>query len=164
MRIPIVNEQDEIIGVKERKEVTLEDIYRIASLWVTDTEGNILLARRAFDKAHDPGKWGPAVAGTVEEGETYEDNIIKEAEEELGLKNVKLQMGVKTRSESSWRYFAQEFLLTLPKGFNDFKIEKKEVAEVKWFSVAELKNLIKENPDEFLKGVKRRMENYETKS
>ena len=25
----------------------------------------------------DPGKWGPAVAGTVDEGESYKKNVIK---------------------------------------------------------------------------------------
>ena len=33
---------------------------------------------RSFTKSHDPGKWGPAVAGTVEEGETY--NFLKEGQ------------------------------------------------------------------------------------
>ena len=32
-----------------------------------------------------PEVWGPAVSGTNEEGETYDSNIIKEAQEEIGL-------------------------------------------------------------------------------
>ena len=38
------------------------------------------MARSVFMIDKLPGKWGPAVAGTVEEGESYEENIIKEAE------------------------------------------------------------------------------------
>lgn len=153
MKIPIVDENDDIIEYRERDNRDLNAIYRVSYLWITDTNGKILLARRAFSKSHDPGKWGPAVAGTVEEGETYEENIIKEAEEEIGLKNIKLITGIKKRKKAKWNYFTQEFLLTLPIGFNDFKIQKDEVAEIKWFSEKELRKELKENPDDFLKGI-----------
>lgn len=157
MKIPIVDENDNIMEYRERDNRDLNAIYRVSSLWITDTNGNILLARRAFNKSHDPGKWGPAVAGTVEEGETYEQNIIKETEEEIGLKNIKPITGIKKRRKTKWNYFAQEFLLTLPVGFNNFKIQEDEVAEIKWFSEEELKKELKENPDQFLKGIHEKM-------
>ncbi len=157
MKIPIVDENDNLIEYRERDNKDTNSIYRVSSLWITDTDGKILLARRALNKSHDPGKWGPAVAGTVEEGETYEKNIIKEAEEELGLRNIKLVLGIKRRKKTKWNYFSQEFLLTLPVGFNDFKVAEDEVAEVKWFSCQELKKKLKENPDDFLKGIHERL-------
>ncbi len=148
--MPIVDENDNIIEYKDRSDVLDSDLYRVAYLWVTDDENNILLAQRAFTKAHHPGCWGPAVAGTVEEGETYEQNIIKEAEEELGLLNIKPIPGTKELVKSRWSYFSQEFLLKLPVGFNDFKIQENEVVDVKWFSVYELRNELQKNPDIFL--------------
>jgi isopentenyl-diphosphate delta-isomerase len=157
MKIPIVNEDDNVIEYRERDNEDTNVIYRVSSLWVTDTDGKILLARRAFDKSHSPGKWGPAVAGTVEEGETYEKNVIKEAEEEIGLKNIKPVAGDKRRRKTKYNYFAQEFLLTLPVGFSDFKLAEDEVAEVKWFSEEELRKELKENPEDFLKGIHERM-------
>lgn len=157
MKIPIVDENDNIIEHRERDNTDLNAIYRVSSLWVTDADGKILLARRAFNKIQHPGKWGPAVAGTVEEGETYEQNIIKEAEEEIGLKDIKPVFGIKKRRKGKYNYFNQKFLLTLPAGFNDFKVAKDEVAEIKWFSKEELKKELKENPDEFLKGIHERM-------
>jgi dipeptidase E len=157
MKIPIVDENDNIIEYRERDNCDINAIYRVSSLWITDNEGKILLARRAFNKVHDPGKWGPAVAGTVEEGETYEENIIKETEEEIGLKDIKPIIGIKKRRKAKWNYFAQEFLLTLPTDFNDFKIQEDEVAEVKWFSEEELRRELKESPDDFLKWIHERM-------
>lgn len=158
MKIPIVDEDDKVIEYRERDNRDTNSIYRVSSLWIIDTEGKILLARRAFNKAHDPGKWGPAVAGTVEEGETYEENIVKEAEEELGLKDIKPTVGRKKLARTKWTYFVQEFLLTLPAGFNDFKIAKDEVAEVRWFSEDELRQQLKENPDDFLTGIHERIQ------
>jgi isopentenyldiphosphate isomerase len=161
MKIPIVDENDNLIEYMERSEADKNKslIYRVSYLWITDTEGNIFLARRAFNKNHNPGKWGPAVAGTVEEGETYESNIIKETEEEIGIKikDVNLKLGSKKRQKTDHNYFSQVFFLELPVGFNDFKIAKDEVAEVKWFSKEELKKELEENPDEFLKGIHDKM-------
>lgn len=158
MKIPIVDENDNIIEYRERDNRDFNSIYRISSLWITDTDGKILLAQRAFNKSHDPGKWGPAVAGTVEEGETYESNIIKETEEEIGLKDIKPITGIKKRRKDKWNYFNQEFLLTLPTGFNDFKIQEDEVTEIKWFTKEELIKELQENPDNFLKVIHERMD------
>src|SRR3989344_2570418 len=111
----IVDEHDNPIGLKDREDITSEDIYRVSLLWITNSKGEILLARRAYTKSHDPGKWGPAVAGTVEEGETYESNIIKEAEEELGLTNLKLVSGARLRKRTNYNYFVQQFSIVLDK-------------------------------------------------
>lgn len=157
MKIPIVDENDNIISYIDRDDRDENSIYRVSYLWVTDTEGKILLAKRALNKKHDPGKWGPAVAGTVEENETYEENIIKEAQEELGLVNIQPVLGKKQRVSTKYQYFSQEFLLILPSGFNDFTIQEDEVAEVKWFTEEELKKEIKDTPNLFLKGVRERM-------
>jgi isopentenyldiphosphate isomerase len=52
--IPIVNLDDEIIGYKERSEITLQDIYRVSALWIENSKGEILLAQRGFMKKHNP--------------------------------------------------------------------------------------------------------------
>ena len=73
----IVNEKDEVIGSKPRDDRNQTDIIRVSGLLVFNPKGEVLLSRRGLNKINDPGKWGPSVAGTVEEGETYASNIIK---------------------------------------------------------------------------------------
>lgn len=46
----IVDENDQIIGHKFREEIVQTDIYRVAALWITNSKGDILLARRALSK------------------------------------------------------------------------------------------------------------------
>jgi len=159
-RIIIVDENDEIIGYKARGTLKSEDIYRVSYLWLTNTKGQVLLARRAFTKSHHPGKWGPAVAGTIEEGETYDSNIIKEAEEELGLKGFKFTKGIKQRKPGKYDYFSQQYLLTADIEIDQFKVQEEEVAEIKWFSKAELASELKRKPDEFLKSMKKFLERF----
>ncbi len=153
MRIPIVNEQDEIVGHKDRDERDNNSICRITGLWITDTAGNILLAQRAFVKKHDPGLWGPAVAGTVEEGETYESNIIKEAEEEIGLVGLKPVLGPKIRRSTTHEYFVQWFTAVVDHDY-PFKKQDVEVETIRWFTQAEINKLLEEKPDIFLKNFK----------
>jgi isopentenyl-diphosphate delta-isomerase len=70
-KIIIVDDEDNIIGIKEREEVDKKNLrYRCSALWVKNSKGEILLAKRALTKKHSPGKWGPAVAGTLAENET----------------------------------------------------------------------------------------------
>lgn len=154
--IIIVDKQDNIIGYKNREAILgPNDIYRVSALWITNSKDEVLLARRAYNKSHDPGKWGPAVAGTVEQGETYESNIIKEVFEELGLTGIKLEVGPKKyRATGRYSYFGQWYYLKIDKPINEFKIQKDEVAEIKWFSKEDLKREIAEKSDEFLNSIK----------
>lgn len=154
LKIIIVDQNDNIINHKERETLKQEDIYRVSALWITNSKGEILLARRAFTKSHSPGNWGPAVAGTVEESETYYSNIIKEAKEELGLVNIKPKTGPKIRVAKNYNYFCQWFLLETDKPADEFKIQKSEVEEVKWIPKKELLNEIKNNPDNFVEAMK----------
>jgi len=149
-RIVIVGENDKIIGYQNRDTLKKEEIYRVAALWVTNSCNEILLARRHHTKSHYPRKWGPAVAGTVDEGETYEDNIIKEAEEEIGLKDIQPKLGPKTKTDNEYHHFTQWYTLSIDKDIDEFKIQEDEVEEVKWFSREELGKQLKEYPDEFL--------------
>jgi len=144
-KITIVNEKDEIIDYKERGTLTKNDIYRVAGLWIENSKGQVLLAKRAVTKKNDPGMWGPAVAGTIDKGESYEQNIIKETKEEIGLTNTNPKKVVKQRVKSPHNHFTQWFLLKINKPLNEFKIKKDEVAELKWFSKQELKELIKDD-------------------
>ena len=149
MRIPIVNEKDEIIKNINIEERQIGDICRISALWITNEKKEILLAQRSFNKKRDPGKWGPAVAGTVEENETYEDNIIKEAEEEIGLKNIKPKTEFKNRRSTSHEYFSQWFSVVIDSNYPLVK-QDSEVEQIKWFTKEQVIKKWNENPDFFL--------------
>lgn len=149
----IVDENDNPIALKYREDIQQSDIYRVATLWITNSKGYILLAQRALTKKNDPGRWGPAVAGTVEEGETYEANIIKEAEEELGLKNIKPRVGPKIRVSHAHNFFDQWYLLTIDQSVEYFKADPKEVLAIRWFTPQEFESETIAYPEKFLKSM-----------
>lgn len=150
MRLVVVDENDNVIGTKEREEITPKDFYRVSALWLTNSKGEVLMSKRSMKKKVDPGKWGPAVAGTVEESETYESNIHKETEEELGLTGLQMTLGPKRKRVGERSYFGQWFLATMDIDPNDLKIQAEEVDEVKWFSVEEIKLLMQADTNAFV--------------
>jgi isopentenyl-diphosphate delta-isomerase len=152
MEIPIVDENDNIIGYKDRSDININDIIRITTVWVTDESGeNILLQQRKLTKNHSPGKWVPGASGTVEKGESYEFSASRELEEETGIKGfnlIKIKKHFGERIVGGYR-FSQMFLCKIPR---DYKLipQESEVEQLKWFTKKELKNEIENNPNDFL--------------
>lgn len=148
----IVNEKDEIICHKPRSERLPSEIGRVSGLVVLNSKNEMLIAQRVMSKKTDPGKWGPAVAGTVEEGETYVSNIIKEAKEEIGLEinEDDLKLISHTYRETSHKYFSTTFLTVVDKPIEEFKKQDNEVAEIRWVNMDELKGWYQNHPSDFI--------------
>lgn len=152
MKLTVVNEQDEILGYKDHRDRQAGDIVRISYIWLLDSSDRILLAQRAFDKPHDPGKWSSAVAGRVEEGETYESNFLKEVEEEIGVRLdvSELVVGVKRLVQAQHPFFCQGYFARRDVKGVELRVQAAEVADVKWVSFDELVEWFERSPDDFV--------------
>lgn len=150
-KIIIVDEQDNEIGLKDSDKVDYEDIYRVSALWLTDkTSGDVLLAQRKWTKTNDPGKWAAAVAGTVDEGETYQQNIVKETEEEIGLTNLITTTGPKQFvDDGQHKYFIQWYLAEVDKNRTNLTLQEEEVEAVKWIKLGDLIKDVTVNPQNY---------------
>ncbi len=148
--VQIVNENDEIIGHKKRGALDYtKDIYRVSVLWLENSKGEVLIAQRSYSKDKHPGKWGHAVTGTLEKGETYDSNIYKEAEEEIGLTGVAFIAGQKSLSDFPRRAFWQLFTACLDRDVSDFKIQEEEVEQIRWISKPELAMDMRMHPKKY---------------
>ena len=155
MQIPLVDKEDTIIGFKERAELDYsKDIFRTASLWITNRQGDVLVAQRTFDKKVDPGKWAEAVGGTVEGQDSYLDTIVREAREELGISGVSMTPGPKQYVEDSAKYFIQWYTCQLDLPLDGFEIQTSEVEKVAWIPVAQLRNELIERPEKYVRAMK----------
>lgn len=157
-RLIYVDEQDEVIGSITPEERTPNHIYRVSALWLTNAAGEILIAQRHPAMSNGGGLWGPAVAGTVEVGETYEDNIRKETAEELGLTGLSFRLGPKVFFDgrpTDHSYFCQWFYAATTRPAGDFKLEPDEVAAVRWIAPAQLRQEIMGHPGHFVPAASR---------
>lgn len=156
MRIQIVNDQDELIGHKERDKLNHpHDIYRVSALWLTNSRGESLLAQRASTKANNPSKWGPAVAGTIDEDESYDENIYKEAIEEIGLEGVKFTKSIKMYVTGPRRHFTQWYTAQLDRDIGSFTRQVEEVDALEWVDTQWLKGDVTLHPDKYLQSTER---------
>ena len=115
------------------------------------TIGQFLMQKRSMRKKVYPGKWS-VTGGAVDLGESTVDAVYRECKEELGIDvnpdKVELMMSVKRKN-----VFVDIFLDKENWNINDFKLQKEEVDDVKWFERKELKAIIegKETSDSITK-------------
>lgn len=151
MKQQIVDKDDNLIAVKERDQIDYKtDIYRVAALWLTNSNGEVLIAQRKLSKDKDPGLWGPAAAGTVEEGETYESNIYKEAQEEIGLEGIKFEKGPRLFIHRPRTFFCQWYTAACDWPANKFIPQETEVEKVEWIHGERLARDIRQHPQKYV--------------
>jgi isopentenyldiphosphate isomerase len=154
-KINIVDENNNIIGIKYRDEIDYKtDRYQCTGLWLTNSKGEILLAQRKLTKEKDPGMWSCAVAGTVEEGETFETNIYKEAEEEIGLRGIPFKFGPLQKNEVPRKNFAQWFLAEVDLPVESFTLQADEVEQIAWVNPETLMEDVRSHPDKYVSSFK----------
>jgi len=130
-------------------------MIKVAVLWMMDENGEVLLAQRAFNKAQDPGVWGPAVTGKLEPGETFDQALVREVEEELSLKPADytprfLFEKDYDHPDGEVRKFGI-YVATLPRARAELiHIDPKEVAGIRWFTVDELTIKMASAPSELV--------------
>lgn len=149
MKLVIVDEADRFIGAKDRRELKPTDIYRVARLLIINTRGQLLLAQRSFVKEKDPGVWGLAVEGTVEEGEDYEANIRKEAKQEIGITLGSLKIGPKLRMTGKYNHQCQLFIYNVDLDTAQLHLQQEELADVRWYDPHTLRHEVNKEPEKF---------------
>lgn len=150
-RVYVVDELDNIIGEKWRDELENNDCWRIIAVWVIDQNGNVLLQQRSKHKKIGPGVWTAGCEGTVEKDHDPLETAVRELNEELGLKVSpdKLVATHKLHYDHpilGWRICSGYILKIDHKDPDDFTIQKSEVAQLKWFTIDELKEFLDKNP------------------
>lgn len=151
MNIPVVNEKDKIIRHKDRNDIDPSvDIVRSASLWITNRNGEILLAQRKFTKRNNPGKWSEAVGGTVEGDDSYESTMLREAEEEIGLTINDYEIGPKQYINSPTKYFVQWYKTIIDKPIETFRAQEEELEQLAWISEGQFIKELNDTPEKYI--------------
>lgn len=145
-RIPIVDNNDNILSYIRRGDMKDADCKRCVCIWVENDKGEVLLQQRAHSLKIDPGLWGTAVLGTVTDNDTYDETAKREIAEEIGLTGFPLTKTNKVHYKSSfgWR-MGQGYTVTCDWPIEKFKLQESEVARVAWVDRKQLIQELKDN-------------------
>ena len=151
--IAIVDDNDNIIGKYPRKNHAGGRLHRETSVLIINPNNEILVQER-----EDSGRLDYSASGHFPFDEDYLDGAIRELQEEIGLnipesKFVKIS---KHRIDYSERYVNNRFITLWEVRGNykieDMKIDPSEVKAVKYMTIPELKQIIKEKPESMSTG------------
>ena len=143
----VVDRNDAVIGRASREQVHREGLlHRSAHLLVFDSSGRVLLQKRSMGKDRFPGRWDSSVSGHVDSGEDYDQCIVREAMEEIGIylettpeRLFKIDACDETDQEFTWVY------RTYSEG--PFAPNEEEISEIGWFTDDEASHLMKTDPE-----------------
>lgn len=145
----VVNERDEVIGRRSRREVhRLGLMHRAVHVLVFNAAGHVFLQKRSRQKDRQPGLWDSSASGHVDAGEDYDACAVRELREEIGLqlkeppdRLFKLAASAETDHEHVWVYRCQ--------AEGPFRLDPEEIERGGWFGPEELTRWMAERQQDF---------------
>src|SRR5215831_3246035 len=90
--VAIVDRDNTLVGKASRSEMRSKGLpHRATYILVLNSVGWLFVQKRTTTKDIYPGCLDPVVGGVVLDGESYEQNAIRELEEEVGIREVQLE-------------------------------------------------------------------------
>lgn len=90
----VVDENDQVVGRASRDECHKKRLlHRSVMFFILDKDRRILVNRRSKGKDFFGGQWSIVMGGHVECGERYDTALVREAEEEAGIRSRPFKLG-----------------------------------------------------------------------
>ena len=85
-QVVLVDEQDHPIGLMEKQAAHIgPHLHRAFSVFIFNSEGELLMQQRALSKYHSPGLWTNTCCSHPRDGETLEEATSRRLMEEMGM-------------------------------------------------------------------------------
>lgn len=149
----LVDDQDNEVGKMEKMEAHYKGVlHRAFSVFLHDSEGNVLLQRRALSKYHSGGLWTNACCSHPRSGELVEEAAHRRLMEELGVDcEVKEVSHFIYRAELDQEMIEHELdhVLTGKLSKKTMPFNPDEVDSIDWMSFDALKDDIENHPEKY---------------
>ncbi|MCF2219578.1 isopentenyl-diphosphate Delta-isomerase [Chryseobacterium sp. PS-8] len=161
--VVLVNPEDKVLGLMEKQQAHINGLlHRAFSVFLFNSNGEMLLQKRASGKYHSPLKWTNAVCSHPRKEETYLEGAKRRVKEELGI-DVELSEKFNFIYKADvgnglWEHELDHVFTGTFEG--EFYLNKEEAEEVRYISLENLNKEISENPDNFTEWFKIILEEY----
>jgi isopentenyl-diphosphate delta-isomerase len=162
--IVLVDESGKAIGSEEKMKVhRLGLLHNAFSIFIFNSENQLLLQKRDKKKYHSPGLWSNSVCGHQKEGE----KIIESANRRL-WEEMRIKCDIKEICFLTYKY-------KLPNGLTENEYDHifigrydgkvtptpGEVEDFKWIHISNIKKDIEKNPEKYTVWFRKIVEEYE---
>ena len=137
-QVTLVDENDTAIGVEEKMQAHLDGkLHRAFSIFVFNSQLELMLQRRARSKYHSGGLWSNTCCGHPRPNETTLAASLRRLQEEMGFVcDLKEFSSILYRAELDHGMIEQEFDLVLIGLLDGYPCPNHdEVSEFQWLSV-----------------------------
>jgi isopentenyldiphosphate isomerase len=158
--IDIYDENNKPLGISKMKsEAHSKGLWhRAAHVWIYNSNNEILFQLRAKIKKCYPDMWTPSAAGGhIGAGENEIEAIIRETEEEIGLKVkehdlrfIKIMKEERVYKKMINNEFHYIYFFKFDGDISNLKLQKEEVDKVKFFSIDKIDQELENNPEKYL--------------
>lgn len=148
----LVDQDDREVGVAEKLRAHRDgSLHRAFSIFVFNSQGQLLVQQRAEDKYHCGGLWTNTGDGHPRPGETVEAAAHRRLKEEMGFEcDLELLFWFTYRVELEDGLYEHEVDHVLVGQFDgDPSPDPAEVGDWKWADVATLRRDVHQNPDRY---------------
>ncbi len=92
--LDLVDQNDNVIGKKRRSEIYTKNLsnFRVINVFIINSKGEIWIPRRTSNKRNFPLCLDMSIGGHVESGESYQDALKRESQEELNINTDKTKV------------------------------------------------------------------------
>jgi len=139
---PLVDEEGGVTGKAPRSVCHSGSklLHPVVHVHIYNDKGQLFLQKRSTKKKIQPGKWDTAVGGHIAYGEDLETGLMREVEEEVGLKNLNYQYITKYIWESEIERELTHVFFAKKNG--EIIVQPDEIDEGKFWTWKELQNNI----------------------
>lgn len=151
-QVVLVNENDQENGTMDKMEAHRKGVlHRAFSIFIFDDKGRMLLQQRSPDKYHGAHLWTNACCSHPLPGERVEEAAIRRLEEELGfITPLKKIFSFVYRAEVENDLIEHEYDHVFAGQFEGNIVpNEKEVADVKYMDMNDIRRGIEQNPGQF---------------
>jgi len=140
--IDIYDEAEKVIATVSRNEADKKNLLRMSASIIIMNGCKLLIHKRGGSQNANPGKWDYKVGGCSQSGETPEECACREANEEIGAKDLDLKLLLRVRYKSPG---GNDFAYIYSAEYRgEIKPDKSEITQYEWIDVNELPAVMKE--------------------
>ncbi len=151
----LVDQNDNPIGKEDKVKCHLPNgkLHRAFSALIFNDEGKLLLTKRSESKMLWPNVWDVTVASHPRDSETYVSSAERRMPEEIGI-GCKMNYVNKFEYHVPYKDIGSEneicgTLIGTIDSFDNSRLIKDEISDIKWINPDELKNELEQNRDAY---------------